>query len=54
MKVLPAAYWYLYFRFVLIWTKNIGAKAAHKMLVKLTQGGKHSFILFSFHFRAKK
>jgi hypothetical protein len=29
---------YLDLRFVLFWCKNIGAKAAHNMLVKLTPG----------------
>jgi hypothetical protein len=31
-----AAFSYLHFRFVLMWRKNIGAKTAHKMLVKWT------------------
>jgi hypothetical protein len=29
----------LKFGFVIFWQKDIGAKAAHKMLVKLTPGG---------------
>ncbi len=36
-KVLRAVY--LDLRFVLFWPKNIGSKAARKMLVKLTPGG---------------
>jgi hypothetical protein len=28
------------FGFVIFWQKDFGAKAAHKMLVKLTPGGK--------------
>ncbi len=31
---------YLHFRFIFLWRNNIGAKAAHKKLVKLTQGCK--------------
>ncbi len=38
MKVLLEAYLCLHFRFVLFWCKNIGSKAALKMLVKLTTG----------------
>ncbi len=37
-KVSTAAVWYLHFRFVLFWRKNIGTKAALKMLTILTQG----------------
>ena len=37
-KVFRAAFMYLYCRFVLFWRKEIGAKAACKMLVKLTLG----------------
>jgi hypothetical protein len=29
----------LQFGFVIFWRKDFGAKAAHKMLVKLTPGG---------------
>ncbi len=36
MKVLCKAFLYLQFGFVIFWQKNIGAKAAHKMLVKFT------------------
>ena len=35
-KVFSAAFLYLQFGFVFVWRKNIGAKAARKMLVKLT------------------
>jgi len=37
-KVFCAAFLYLQFGFVIFWHKNIGAKAARKMLVKLTTG----------------
>ncbi len=37
-KVMNAAFLCLHFRFVLFWSKKIGAKAALKMLVKLTPG----------------
>jgi hypothetical protein len=33
-----AAFMCLQFEFVNFWRKDFGAKAAHKMLVKLTQG----------------
>ncbi len=36
MKVFCAAFTLLQFGFVIFWPKNICAKAAHKMLVKLT------------------
>ena len=40
----------LQFGFVIFWQKDFGAKAAHKMLVKLTPGGRnwqliHPYIL---------
>jgi len=38
MKVFCEAFLYLQFGFVIYWQKNIGAKAAHKMLMKLTTG----------------
>jgi len=38
MKVLCTAYLYLQFCFVIFWQKNIGAKGASKMLMKLTTG----------------
>jgi hypothetical protein len=51
-KVLCAPFMCLQFRSVNFWQKELGAKAAHKMLVKLTSGllywvevnggGKHS------------
>jgi hypothetical protein len=37
-KVLCALFMCLQFGFVIFWPKDIGAKAAHKMLVKLTPG----------------
>jgi hypothetical protein len=39
MKVFCAAFMCLQFGFVLFWQKDFGAKAAHKLLVKLTPGG---------------
>ena len=36
MKVFCAAFMCLQFGFVIFWQKEIGAKTAHKMLVKLT------------------
>jgi hypothetical protein len=36
MKVLCAFFLYIQFGFVIFWQKNIGAKAACKMLLKLT------------------
>jgi hypothetical protein len=36
-KVSREAFLYLDLRFVLFWRKNIGAKAARNMLVKLTR-----------------
>jgi len=36
MKVLCAAFLLLQYGFVTFWQKIIGAKAAHKMLMKLT------------------
>ncbi len=38
-NVLRETFLYLDLRFVLFWCKNIGAKAAHILLMKLTQGG---------------
>jgi len=35
-KVFCAAFLYLQFGYVIFWLKNVGAKAVHKMLVKLT------------------
>jgi hypothetical protein len=43
-KVLPTAFKCLQFGFVIFWQKDFGAKAAHKMLVKLTPGS-HSATL---------
>jgi hypothetical protein len=37
--VLCAAFLYLHFGFEFFWCKNIGAKGARKMLMKLTLGG---------------
>jgi hypothetical protein len=38
MKIFCAAFMCLQFGFVIFWRKDFGAKAAHKMLVKLTLG----------------
>ena len=41
-NILRAAFLYLGLRFVYFWQKEIGAKAAHKMFIKLTcWRGKH-------------
>ena len=37
-KDFRAAFLHLHCRFILFWRKEIGAKAAHKMLVKFTPG----------------
>jgi len=37
-KLLCAAFLYLQFGFIFFWQKNIGAKVARKMLVKLAIG----------------
>jgi hypothetical protein len=39
-KVFCAAFMCLQFGFVIFWQKDIGTKAAHKMLVKLSPGGR--------------
>ncbi len=39
MKVFCAAFMCSKFGFVNFWQRDFGAKAAHKMLVKLTPGG---------------
>jgi hypothetical protein len=41
-KVLFTAFMCLQFGFVICWWKDFGAKAAHKMLVKLSPGGKNT------------
>jgi hypothetical protein len=38
MKVFCAAFKCLQFGFIIFWQKDFGAKAAHKMLVKLAPG----------------
>jgi hypothetical protein len=38
MKVFCAPFMCLQFGFVIFWQKDLGAKAANKMLVKLTPG----------------
>jgi hypothetical protein len=38
-KFFCAAFMCLQFGFVIFWPQDCGAKAAHKMLVKLTPGG---------------
>jgi hypothetical protein len=40
MKVFCVAFMCLLFGFVIFWQKDFGAKAAHKMLMKLTPGRK--------------
>jgi hypothetical protein len=46
-KLFCAAFMCLQFGFVIFWQKDFGAKAAHKMLVKLTPG-KHSSLSQTF------
>ncbi len=41
MKVFCATFMCLLFGFVIFWQKDFGAKAVHKMLVKLTPGGRN-------------
>ncbi len=40
-KVFYAAFMCFQFGFVIFWRKDFGAKAVHKMLVKLTPGCRH-------------
>jgi len=47
-KVFCPAFIYLWFGFVIFWIKNIGPKAARKMLMKLTTGEQKSNYIFSF------
>jgi len=47
MKVFYAAFMCLQFSFVIFWQKDFGAKAAHKMLVKLTPSGSMVTIFIS-------
>ncbi len=47
-KVLQAAFLCLHFRFELFWSKNIGAKAALRLLVTLTP--ENCYFLFFFVF----
>jgi len=44
-KVFCAAFLLLQFGYVTFWHKNIGAKAAHKILIKLTIALKYNFLL---------
>jgi hypothetical protein len=37
---------WLQFGLVIFWQKDFGAKAAHKMLVKLTPGGRNWQLIF--------
>ncbi len=48
-KVFRAALMYLQFGFVIFWQKDFGAKAAHKMLVKLTPEDIENVNLRFFH-----
>jgi len=47
-KVLCALFMCLQFGFVFFWRKDLGAKAAYKMLVKLTPGQKKTCNIFSY------
>jgi len=53
MKVFCEAFLYLQFGFVIYWQKNIGAKAAHKMLMKLTTGLNFTNIFQGVFFKLK-
>jgi hypothetical protein len=46
MKVFCATFMCLQFGFVIFWQKDFGAKAAHKMLVKLTPGGRNWQVIY--------
>jgi hypothetical protein len=46
MKVFCATLMCLQFGFVIFWRKDFGAKAAHKMLVKLTPVGRNWQIIY--------
>jgi hypothetical protein len=41
-----ASFMYLQFGFVILWRKDFGTKAAHKMLVKLTPGGRNWQLIY--------
>ncbi len=45
-KVLCAPFMCLQFEFVIFWQKDFGTKAAHKMLVKLTPGGRNGQLIY--------
>ncbi len=49
-KVLWAAFLFSQFGFAIFWRMNIGAKAAHKMLMKLTAGKEQGLTIF--HWKA--
>ncbi len=45
-NALCAAFMCLKFGFVIFWQKDFGAKAAHKMLVKLTPGDRNWHLIY--------
>jgi hypothetical protein len=51
-KVFCAAFMCSQFGFVIVWQKDFGAKAAHKMLVKLTPGGRNWQLMRLYSFQA--
>jgi hypothetical protein len=60
-QILCTPFMCLQLGFVIFWRKDFGAKAAHKMLVKLTPGGRiwqvnapHCATLSKFKYRTKK
>ncbi len=50
MKYFCAAFICLQFGYVIFGRKDLGAKAAHKMLVKLTPGGRRWHLIFPHEF----
>jgi hypothetical protein len=45
-KILCCIFMCLKYGFVIFWQKDFGAKAAHKMLVKLTPGGRNWQLIY--------
>jgi hypothetical protein len=46
LNVFCKAFICLQFGFVIFWQKDFGTKAAHKMLVKLTPGGRNRQLIY--------
>jgi hypothetical protein len=47
-KVFCTAFMCLHFGFVIFWQKDFDTKAAHKMLVKLTPGGRKWQLIYPY------